>query len=41
MAARIYRPLKVIAFSANEIWLQRHELSQAYYRSSDYLAVVT
>jgi hypothetical protein len=28
MVARIYRPLKVIAFNANSIWRQRYELSK-------------
>jgi exonuclease III len=28
MADRIYRPLKVIAFNANGIWMQRYELSK-------------
>jgi hypothetical protein len=28
MTARVHRPLKVIAFNANGIWRQRHELSK-------------
>jgi hypothetical protein len=28
MAARIYRPLKIIAFNANGVWRQRYELSK-------------
>jgi hypothetical protein len=28
MAARVNRPLKVIAFNANGIWRQRYELSK-------------
>jgi hypothetical protein len=28
MAARVYRPLKVIAFNENSIWRQRYELSK-------------
>jgi hypothetical protein len=28
MAARIHRPLKIIAFNANGIWRQRYELSK-------------
>jgi hypothetical protein len=28
MAARVYRPLKIVAFNANSIWRQRHELSK-------------
>jgi hypothetical protein len=28
MAARIHRPLKVIAFNANGIWRQRYEFSK-------------
>jgi uroporphyrinogen-III synthase len=28
MAARVHRPLKVIAFNANGIWKQRYELSK-------------
>jgi hypothetical protein len=28
MAARIHRPLKVMAFNANGIWRQRYELSK-------------
>jgi endonuclease/exonuclease/phosphatase (EEP) superfamily protein YafD len=28
MAARIHRPLKIIAFNADGIWRQRHELSK-------------
>jgi hypothetical protein len=28
MATRIHRPLKVIAFNANDIWRQRYELSK-------------
>jgi hypothetical protein len=40
MAARIHWPLKVIAFSANGVWMQRYELSQAYNGSSDQAAMV-
>jgi hypothetical protein len=28
MAARVYRPLKIIAFNANDIWRQGYELSK-------------
>jgi hypothetical protein len=28
MAARIHRPIKVIAFNANSIWWQRYEISK-------------
>jgi hypothetical protein len=28
MAARIHRPLKIIAFNENGIWRQRYELSK-------------
>jgi hypothetical protein len=28
MAARVHRPLKVIAFNANDIWRRRYELSK-------------
>jgi hypothetical protein len=28
MAARVHRPLKVIAFNANAIWRRRYELSK-------------
>jgi hypothetical protein len=28
MAARIHRPLKIIAINANDIWRQRYELSK-------------
>jgi hypothetical protein len=28
MAARVHRPLKVIAFNANGIWMRRYELGK-------------
>jgi hypothetical protein len=28
MAARVHRPVKVIAFNADDIWRQRYELSK-------------
>jgi hypothetical protein len=28
MAASVHRPLKVVAFNANDIWRQRYELSK-------------
>jgi hypothetical protein len=32
MAARVHRPLKVIAFNANGIWRQHYELSKQLLR---------
>jgi hypothetical protein len=37
MAARIHRPLKVIAFNADGIWRQRYELSKQLQGLHDYI----
>jgi hypothetical protein len=41
MAARIHRPLKIIAFNVNGIWRQRYELSKQLQDLHKYVAVLS